>query len=210
MNTRERQLGILSLALILLLIMPPVRDGLEWSMTTHMAVQLGLLAVAGWFLGATLRRRFAGPLRRIDPTGLCGLAIGVIAALFWMLPRTLDDALTDLRFEVAKFLTVPTLVGLPLALSWPRLHPILRGFLKASLISKLAVLGWIYTAAPVRLCVSYFQSDQTLLGELFFCLAGALALAWSIPWFVAADQADRPARPPVSQADVNSLEAPKI
>lgn len=187
MKTKERQLGILSLVLILLLIMPPVRVGLEWSMTTHVAVQLAGLALAGSLLGAALRRQLGGVLRRIDASGLCGLTIGLFAAIFWMLPRTLDDSLGDLRFEVAKFLTVPMLVGFPLALSWPRLNPILRGVLKATLISKLVVLSWIYIVAPQRLCVSYFQSDQALLGEIFLCLAGAFALAWSVPWFVTAE-----------------------
>lgn len=191
MKTKERQFGVLSLMIFVLLIMPPVRAGLEWSMTTHVAVQLAGLALAGWLLGAALRRMLVRPMQHIDANGLCGLAVSLFAALFWMLPRTLDDALGDLRFEIAKLVSVPLLVGFPIALSWPRLHPIFRGVLKATLISKLVVLGWLYTAAPTRFCLSYFQSDQALLGELFLCLAGALALAWSIPWFVAAQTTGR-------------------
>lgn len=192
MRTRELQFAILSLMLMLILIIPPVREKLEMSMTTHVALQLGGLAIAGWFMGAALRRRVAHVSRILNSNGLCGLAICLFAALFWMLPRTLDDALGDPRIEVAKFLTIPLLVGFPLALSWPCLSPIMRGFLKASLISKLMVLGWIYAAAPVRLCTSYFQSDQIILGELLVLLAGVLAVAWSLPWFFSEGPAENP------------------
>ncbi len=190
MRTRELQFGILSLMLMLILIIPPVRSELERSMTTHMVVQLGGLATAGWLLGAAFRRRVDHISRILNSHGLCGLAICLFAAIFWMLPRTLDEALGDPRVEAAKFLTVPLLVGFPLALSWPRLSPIMRGFLKASLISKLMVLGWVYSAAPVRLCTSYFQSDQIILGELLLLLAGVLAVAWSLPWFFSEGPAD--------------------
>ncbi|MBZ0146745.1 MAG: hypothetical protein K8F62_04270 [Pseudorhodoplanes sp.] len=160
-------------------------------MTTHIAVQLAGLAIAGWLLGMALRRRLAGASRMTNANGLCGLAIGLFAALFWMLPRTLDEVILDARMEVAKFLTVPLLVGFPLALSWPRLNPVLRGFLKATLISKLFVLGWIYMAAPERLCTSYLQSDQVLLSELLYFLAGALTIAWSLPLFFGDGASDR-------------------
>lgn len=190
MRTRERRYGALSLILVMLMLAPPVRDGLERWMTTHVAVQLSGLAVAGWLLGMTLRRTCAGVSRKIDANGLCGLALCLFAAAFWMLPRNLDEAILDIRMETAKFLTVPLLVGFPLAMSWPRLNPLLRGFLKATLISKLFVLGWFYTAAPERLCANYWQGDQILLGELLQLVAGALALAWSLPLFIEADTDD--------------------
>jgi len=34
----------------------------------------------------------------------------------------------------------------------------------------------------VRYCLSYLQSDQEQVGQVFCVLAGALALAWSLPW----------------------------
>lgn len=198
MRARERQYAILSLVLMMVLVMPPVRDGLERSMTTHVAVQLASLAIAGWFVGAALRRRANGISRVVNANGLSGLTISILATIFWMLPRTLDDALRDPYIEVAKFLAVPLLVGFPLALSWPRLNPILRGFLKLGLISKLAVLGWLYSAAPVRLCTSYLQGDQALLGELLFFLMVALSLTWSLPWFFA-DARERTALGPLAR-----------
>jgi hypothetical protein len=178
---------MVSLIVVVLLFAPPVRDGLESWMTTHVTVQLTGLVFAGWCLGIALRRPLSGVCRLCNQYGLCGLTIGLFTALFWMLPRSLDEAIVNMPIEIAKFLTVPLLVGLPLSLSWPSLNPILRGFLKATLISKLAVLGWIYAVIPSRLCTNYLLSDQMLLGEILCILAGVLAIAWSLPWFLTED-----------------------
>lgn len=200
MTRCEGQFASLGLVLFLLLVAPPVRDSLERSMTTHVAVQLPGLAIAGWFLGVSLRRWAANVSRMFNVNGVCGLVTSLFAAAIWMLPRALDEAIADPHTEIAKFLTIPLLVGLPLGLSWPCLNPIVRGLLKASLISKLAVLGWIYAAAPVRLCTSYLQDDQARLGEILYFLAMALAIAWSVPWFVAdAGAAERSLRQSLSE-----------
>lgn len=199
MRERERTCAILGLMLVLLLFVPPVRDGLERSMTTHVAIQLAGLATTGWLFGAALRRRFAGVADTIDAHGLCGLMICLFATLFWMLPRTLDEALTNPWIEIAKFLTVPLLVGFPLATFWFRLNPIVRGFVKATLVSKLFVLGWIYTSAPDRLCTSYYQIDQILLGQLMLIVAGMLGIGWSLPCFLLGGGDERPQMNPASQ-----------
>jgi hypothetical protein len=57
--------------------------------------------------------------------------------------------------------------------------------LKVKLISWLFVLGWLYMAAPDRLCTNYYQSDQVLLGQLVIALASILTVTWVLPWFVA-------------------------
>ena len=75
--------------------------------------------------------------------GCPGLLVAVFAAAVWMLPRMLDAALRSPLVELAKLTTVPLLVGVPLALSWPLLPPVARGFVWANLISHAAVLGWL-------------------------------------------------------------------
>ncbi len=195
MTTQERRFGVLGLTLVFVLAIPPVRDGFERTMAAHVAAQLAGLAVAGWFLGAALRRQVAGISRSINANGACGLATSLFAAAYWMLPRTLDEALSDTYIEAAKFLVVPLFVGFPLALSWPSISPVLRAFLKASLLSMLAVLGWFYTVAPERLCTSYLQGDQAFLGELLYLLAGGLALAWALPHFISDGRDGSPAAP---------------
>ncbi len=166
-----------------ILIAPPVLRFLETWMTSHMTVLVPGLAVAGWHCGAGLRTIAAPVNRAWNAGGIPGLVTAVFAGMFWMLPRALDESLVNVSTEITKVVTIPLFVGLPLALSWQPLGPIWRGVLKANLISMFVALGWLYSAAPVRLCSSYLQSDQALLGQAFLVLAGALAVAWSFPWF---------------------------
>ena len=142
-----------------------------------------MVGCAAWLCGAGLRTVVSPVSRRWNAGGIPGLATALFAGVFWMLPRALDESLRNVGPEVTKLVTIPLLVGLPLAMSWPALWPVWRGFLKINLISMLAALGWLYSAAPVRFCTSYLQSDQQRLGQLFCVLAGVLALAWSLPWF---------------------------
>jgi len=85
-------------------------------------------------------------------------------------------------------------VGAPLALSWPLLPPVARGFVWANLISHAAVLGWLYCAAPNRLCTGYLFDQQAALGAGLLIVAAALLLGWA--WctiFGAPNMVQRPA-----------------
>jgi hypothetical protein len=175
--------------LYLALTSPPVLRLLESRMTTHMTVLLPGLALAGYFCGLALGALLARVNRSWNAGGIPGLVAALLTAAFWMLPRALDESLRNPSMELAKLISMPLLVGALLAISWPALGPIWRGVLKAQLISMLAALGWLYSAAPVRLCTSYLQSDQQQLGRALCMLAGALALAWALPWFFGSNSA---------------------
>lgn len=103
----------------------------------------------------------------------------VLALAFWMLPRSLDMALANPAMEFAKFVSLPLLVGLPLALSWSRLPSIGRGFIAANLVSMLVVLGWLYLVSPMRLCNYYLLDQQRVLGWALLLLAAAVLVVWA-------------------------------
>jgi hypothetical protein len=140
----------------------------------QMLVQLPLLAVSGFCVGKGLLRG-RNPLWNAD--GLPGLISAVAVSLVWMLPRSMDAALASSAVELVKFVSLPLLVGVPVAASWPHAHPVARGFVLANLLSKLAVLGWLYTTAPVRVCDYYLASDQPIAGAALFALTALLGLA---------------------------------
>ncbi len=179
MTTGFQRCGEFALALLLLLLCAAFRRTLEADPVTHMLVQLPALAWAGWlFAGVASVRR---PRLEAAPTnagGGAGLLIVFFGIVFWMLPRSIDGALTSPEIEAAKFLTVPFLVGAPLRLSWYRAHPILRGFLLSNALSMLGVLAWLYMAAPIRVCNSYLVEDQQRLGLAFLLVALSLAAIW--------------------------------
>jgi hypothetical protein len=157
-----------------LLATPAARDWLEASMSRHMLVQMPLLVIIGIIACRLLPLQW----QKATVLGVGGAWPCVIVAMFassyWMLPRALDAALTDPLAEVAKFLSLPLLVGFPLALAWRRLTLIGRGFVWTNFFSMLAVLGWLYIAAPVRVCNSYLVNDQENAG--WYMVIGAILL----------------------------------
>ena len=164
--------------LYMVLVMPPVAALLEGSMAGHMLIQIPLLALAGGLAarGAAGGRRAV--LAGFNAGGVPGLLVAMFGATVWMLPRMLDAALQSPLVEAAKFTAVPLLIGVPLALSWPLLPPVARGFIWANLISHAAVLGWLYTVAPNRLCTRYLYDQQALVGAALFIVAMALLIGW--------------------------------
>ncbi|MCG8490526.1 MAG: hypothetical protein MI743_02830 [Sneathiellales bacterium] len=142
----------------------------------HVLVQFPLLVFVGYCLasGMRIQQIFMGPL----------LVLAVAAILFWMLPRTLDAILTEWGMFIAKFVLLPLTVGVPLALCWRHLNPVVRGFVKAQAISMLGILGFLYTHAPVRICNSYLLDDQVRLGYGFFLVVVGLSIVWTIPVFI--------------------------
>ena len=163
----------LGVGLFALLAWPPCARLLESQLPLHMLVQMPLLVASGYLVGC-------GPLRSRNPRwnddGLPGLIVAAAVGLVWMLPRSMDAALASPAAELAKFASLPLLVGVPLAASWRRAHPIARGFVLANLLSKLAVLGWLYAAAPVRVCNYYLASDQPVAAAALFAATALLGL----------------------------------
>lgn len=175
---------IIALAGGCVLALPPVRNGLESTLIGHMVIQLPLLVFCGWLVGQAL-----GPIRKQEEAcnryGMTGLLLALFTLAFWLLPRSLDSALLEPAYEMAKFATLPLLAGVPLARSWSRLPVVLQWFLLANLVPMLLVMGWLYGQSPVRLCNNYLMDQQLLLARTLWSLAGALALYWVVRAFTA-------------------------
>jgi hypothetical protein len=160
------------------LALPPARTVLEATLAGHMVAQIGLLALSGWWLGHGLGPLGPGAAGGLNRYGVAGLVLALFTLVFWMLPVSLDRALLHPAWEVGKFLSVPLLLGLPLARSWPRLAGLARAALWANALSMLAVMGWVYREAPVRLCNNYQFDQQLLLGLTLWGLGAVIALYW--------------------------------
>lgn len=163
------------LSLWLILLLPTARTWLESNMVLHMLVQLPLLGLAGWLVGSALpakMRRSAAPWNR---QGISGLLLASMLMALWMLPVALDAAIDQAAVTAAKFVSLPLLVGLPCALSWPQAGFIVRGVFLVELIATLFRTGWLYLASPVRLCTSYLLETQQIAGKSLLA-AGVLIL----------------------------------
>jgi hypothetical protein len=166
------------------LAVPLARHALESSMTLQMLVQIPLLALAGAWLAQGAPERLRQRLARWNRSGISGLLLASLAGMVWMLPLMMDAALDDPRVALAKFLSVPLLIGAPVALSWPRAGFVVRGVVLLELIATTFRLGWLYLISPVRLCSNYLLDDQQMLGRLLLAVGASmvLILAWKLMW----------------------------
>ncbi|MEB2343984.1 MAG: hypothetical protein OZ948_04530 [Deltaproteobacteria bacterium] len=174
----------LAVGLWLALALPPARHALEATMTLHMLVQIPLLALAGWWLAPCLPARARESLDAWNHRGISGLLLASLAAMVWMLPRAIDAALEEPWVAIAKFVGVPLLIGLPLALSWPRTGFVVRGVFLLEVVATAFRLSRLYLLAPARLCSNYLASDQQRLGQtlLGIGVATSLWIAWRLVW----------------------------
>ena len=156
------------------------RVTLERDMAVHMTVQVPMLIGLGLLLAAIVRPYEPRRLADADWLGIPGIVAVVFATSFWMLPRALDEAVADPLVDMAKFLSLPLLVGLPLGLSWSRMPPLGRVFIWANFIPKLAAVGGLYLAAPTRLCAYYRLDQQAAAGWTLIFVAVALVMLWFV------------------------------
>jgi hypothetical protein len=169
--------GALAGAIIIgLLALPAARGLLEREMIAHMLVQIPLLAVAGALAATALPARWKARIASWNKGGVAGMLMAIIASSWWMVPRALDWALLSPRMEMLKFISLPVFVGVPLALSWPRLGGLGRGFVITNVLPMWAVVGWLYVAAPVRVCNFYLTDQQVTAGIGLLAVSMALGV----------------------------------
>ena len=176
MSLRPRHPGRIAALALLLLFAPPVRRALESSMTAQMLLQLPLLVGIGGLLAPALSARVWASIARWNHLGITGLVLASVASAFWMLPRMLDASVTEPLFAAAKYFSVPLLIGLPLALSWPCTGFIVRGVFLLELVATFFRLGWLYLISPERLCQLYRLDDQQRLGQSMLAIGAVLLL----------------------------------
>jgi hypothetical protein len=172
-----------SAVLMILLVLPPILDRLESSMIGVMIVQIPLLVTAGYLAGVVTGQKLKRKSGSWNANGIPGLLFGLFILFFWILPRSVDASLNDSYIKLAKLITLPLMAGIPFGVSWRRVHPVVKGAVKANLVSMLAVMGWLYLAVPVRVCNNYLLSQQNALGKTMLVIAILLALKWAIGAF---------------------------
>ncbi|HMC55733.1 MAG TPA: hypothetical protein VKH19_11205 [Gemmatimonadaceae bacterium] len=168
-----RRIGVL---LLLVLVLPSARAALERVMATHMLVQIPLLVVAGALITCDLPERWSRRAADWNAGGIAGTLLALIASSWWMVPRALDLSLASHTMELLKFVTLPLFVGAPVAMSWRALGGIGRGFVLANVLPMWAVVGWMYVAAPVRVCNYYLVSEQVMAGTALVAASIALGV----------------------------------
>lgn len=162
--------------LLVLLIIPPVRNTMESIMISHMLVQIPLLIVSGWLMADVILKRFKPTFVKWNENGAAGILLVVLITAFWMIPLNMDKSLEMWSVELFKFVSLPLLGGIPLRDSWKKISSLVKSFIIFNYISMFGLLAWIYIEAPVRVCNSYLESDQEILGWGFLLITISLIL----------------------------------
>lgn len=157
--------------LLVVLALPPVTTLLESIMVIHMHMQMPLLVISGFFMAPFFQSRFPGFFEKWNRNGLPGITLFTIIMIYWMLPRTMDEALTLPSVEVFKFISLPFLAGVPLRDSWKKLKPTGKNIILYSFTIMFLGMGWLYIASPVQLCNNYLVIEQITLGWGFIAMA---------------------------------------
>jgi hypothetical protein len=165
------------LALLVAVMLPPLRHLLESSMSLHMLVQYPALLLAGALLAAAVPPRTRRRLAAWNMLGISGLSAFSFALAVLMIPRVLDMALIDARVEAAKVVAL-LFAGAVLAPSWRAAGLVVQGFFLGNVLPMTVIVGTLYQDAPQRLCNAYRLDDQQQLGLALVWAAALVALGW--------------------------------
>lgn len=153
-------------------------------MSLHMLVQIPLLVLAGLFAERAWRAGHpprAGarprPAWSYNEYGIPGLLLVSLVGAGWMIPKALDDALTDWRVAAFKYLGLPV-CGWVLGVSLRHSNVVIKLFFLGNFCWMSAIVGMIYLDQPIRLCNAYLQDDQDWSGRGLIALAIVLPSCW--------------------------------
>jgi hypothetical protein len=156
--------SVYGLLLYAALILPPVADLMESIMVVHMHMQMPMLVIAGFITANVIRLRFPRFFEKWNGNGVPGMILFATIMGFWMVPRTMDEALATPAAEIFKFVSLPFMAGIPLRDSWKKLGPVGKNITIGGFAILFYFMGWLYVNDPDQLCNNYLLVEQITLG----------------------------------------------
>lgn len=154
-----------------LLLSPHTLGAMQSTMWLHMGVQLPALAWVGWWATGAVSSGTLDRWHCINLEGVPCWLLWLAVTSVWMVPRSLDLAVTSSLWNFGKVM-LWLMAGGALRIGWTRSSPLVRTFA----LGNSAWMGWVagilYADSPDRLCNAYLQSDQRL--------AGAMVMGWAL------------------------------
>ncbi|MDF2787610.1 MAG: hypothetical protein K0S80_708 [Neobacillus sp.] len=172
------------LLLWIFLVAPPVANFMESVMVIHMHMQMPMLVIAGMLMARFFQKKFPGFFEKWNSNGVPGITLFVLIVIYWMLPRTMDEALTSHLVEGFKFISLPFLAGISLRDSWKKLNPFGKNSIIISFTVLFLGLGWLYIWSPVQLCNNYLVIQQITLGWGFLTTSIGMVVYLGYNFFI--------------------------
>ncbi|MDH5682640.1 MAG: hypothetical protein OEZ36_13705 [Spirochaetota bacterium] len=163
---------ILWLGFFLILITPPVDNYLDANMSRHMLIQIPLLLLLGYVSG----HRFRHSLFSSNNRGLPGFIFFVGTIIFWMIPRSLDEAALSNHIDTIMHFNM-AIAGFALGHSASRLSFPLKGALAVYSLSMIISMGFAYSNYNSLICAAYNLNQQRELGSFLLYLSPVLFIA---------------------------------
>lgn len=176
--------AIYGLLLYLFLMIPPVVSLSESIMSIHMHMQMPLLGIAGMLMTPFLQNKFPRFFEKFNHNGIPGILLFIIIVFYWLVPRTMDEALTIPAVEVFKFISWPFLIGVPLRDSWKKLGAWAQNSVYIIISIAFGMMAWLYIASPDQLCNNYLIVEQRALGWGFVFISFCIMLYFIQSLFV--------------------------
>lgn len=154
---------IYGLILYVFLGIPFMRNLFESYMILHMHMQMMLLLLVGILVYPFIKRVIPKLFSFYNQSGLPLMIIFLALLIFWMLPRTMDEALDLWYYELFKFISIP-FMGIVLRDSIPKIKSAMRIIFMLVISIILSVTGLLYMFSDSQLCNSYLIADQISVG----------------------------------------------
>jgi len=168
--------SVYGLLLFAALLVPPVARLMESIMIVHMHMQMPLLVIAGFLMAEAVQTRYPRFFEQWNRNGVPGILLFGFIMVYWMIPRTMDEAITMLPMELFKFVSLPFLAGIPLRDSWKKLGSLGKNVTIGVFTVLFYAAGGIYLNSTEQLCNSYVLIEQITLGWGFLLTAAALTV----------------------------------
>ncbi|MGY0692824.1 hypothetical protein ACW2QC_08540 [Virgibacillus sp. FSP13] len=152
------------LLLYVFLILPPVANLLESIMIVHMHMQMPLLVTSGFLMARFFQLKFPHFFAKWNSNGVPGMLLFIIIWGYWMIPRSMDEAIAVQAVELFKFISLPFMAGVPLRDSWVKLGSIGKGIFYVFIMLILTIMAWLYISSDDQICNNYLEVDQKTLG----------------------------------------------
>ncbi|WP_026573408.1 hypothetical protein [Bacillus sp. UNC438CL73TsuS30] len=167
---------IYGLLLYMALMIPPVAHFLESIMIVHMHMQMPLLVFSGFLMARLFQIKFPRFFEKWNGNGIPGIMLFLIIAVYWTIPKTMDETLTIQSAEIFKFISLPFIGGISLRDSWKKLSVMGKNTVIIIFTVKYFGMGLLYIETPVQLCNNYLIIDQLTLGWGFLTTAICLVI----------------------------------
>lgn len=157
------------LIITIIIIIPPLNSMFIATMPRVMLLQIPLLLFMGYLAGRWIKV----PLGPYNHRGITGLIFFIASIMFWMIPHSLDVAISSNWINQLMHLDL-LLAGFLLANSLPLMSFVVKIAASIYVLAMLIAAGIVYAYSMFLICATYTMWQQWATGHYLLWLSGGL------------------------------------